>query len=1747
MNANASMRRLTRALSAAAAAAALAALPGAALASDPPHDVAALPNLCRDCHMLHGSTGPVLTSRADNQTLCLSCHGTQAEPTVAGWAASDQAVPGTGGTSHSWSGAAVAPHLGAALPASSALRNALTAGLANLQCSTCHDQHSQAAAPFDPTAPSAAGQLGRHLMRVANGASELCVDCHAAWNQASASSGTYYQGAQATFGSASAIVTGTGTSWTTQLAPGSLVKRQADTAAAWTVVKTVDSNTQLTLVQSYKGTSGTNVPWDAAQVLTHPVGVPLPASSALTRAAPVETSGVAQVAGFWGTATADGTTTSLTDATKNFTGATGLWIRFTSGGNRNVTREITSVGGGNTSVSFGAVGVAITAGTRYEIDRDGNLTNNLALVSGGAASFTAGNVACLTCHEVHFGDSDATTYDDRPPAAGGDGRLLRRAAAQTCDGCHPNTSIHSSATTSTKHGTWGAGFDCTTCHTPHQTSNVHLVRPSLATPNLGTVAVDFRASASGQAVKGNVDSTTLTGQQTTGRGPCEACHTDTRNGNEYTAGTVNVSAAGVVTCNSACAWTASQFVGWEFRVTSDLADKWTRITANTTTGLTLGSASGDVYVGTKSLTNVAYVIANPRFRGLSAGRNDRGSGEGAVGNEHYETNCLQCHPHDKGFAAGESSGGSACDGCHGDIWNRVTGTTTTTASGAAIVSRHGLGSDPATNASPNDTNLTWGNPLSGNAAASRSCVNMCHDDHPHTAGATTHEYNAYQDATSQASRAATTRDTATKAKTDFDAAATNGGLCLSCHRNPVDANHPAVDKAAFTASKHNYTSNTVGASTYTWTYGQHDGGLFDRNCTKCHNDSGDASPSDTSQPFAAVHFSRFPSLLFGNVNPAAAGNTLGGNVCIQCHGDDTTGLDRSGVNMVAPFSARTSSHPVSGDATHDTFAELNAASAEGTAGGGTRHVNCLDCHDPHAAGAASDSGTITSAAAGSLTDGAKSGRWAADQWVGYRVVVQPYATTPAGSGQTATVTASTTTGQISVASWPAGTPPVGATYTLTKMGTGEVSAATRGVWGVTVASATSYSVGQATFSGSNVYSGATGGIVTTASTATTVSSANRNWASGRWAGYTFRVVTGASAGQTRTITGSAQTTLSVNSNVTLAAGDLFVVYAPPGSDTLYFKAAAEASPAEPMPNAHETADAFVGGTWIGRSMSPTLPTAAYETKSQVTGGTAGYWRMVTFTSPPATAASSIPAGTWTFNVYCGESSGQQNAFVRYRVYKWNAADSIGTDIVLRADAGEIAVNATAPGGLLTFTASGNAASFAVGDKIVVDLELYANSTGTFTAAYYFGAGATSNVKMPGRVDFGLPDPATPVWTGAMVGGYIRNELDRNGRWYRITGVTQPTAGQAFYQATLSPAYASTGAGALSNTRMTNNTTAPTAQWQMDHGTLYSISTATVTKTASATKEAEICLRCHSSYAFGDTPPNVPSGHQDTTAVPETNVLHDFGSGQLSYHPVFAPGMNQPNVNYAGWNVNAAFTRVDNTGPLTFGLSNTFTAGWFKESLTRCSDCHAGDSASDPLGPHGSGKKWLLRGIDPNVCWTRRNLAGTGWERICNSQVPSGTTTEARNYCLNCHRWDVYGYVNLSGDAPAAVLSRVPHDVTGNANTYGANDLPRSGIVCNQCHGGDRIAGAHGSARRTYPYRYDPSTDGSATLSTTPASYSGKRLLNGAYWYGVTRATTTSGVTCWGKSGTDTVSLCGQSHANDAGNSAQYSYDDAPDG
>jgi predicted CxxxxCH...CXXCH cytochrome family protein len=251
---------------------------------------------------------------------------------------------------------------------------------------------------------------------------------------------------------------------------------------------------------------------------------------------------------------------------------------------------------------------------------------------------------------------------------------------------------------------------------------------------------------------------------------------------------------------------------------------------------------------------------------------------------------------------GESAGGVACGSCHSAIAAGMTG---------AATSKHALTStDPAF-----QTGVSWSAPLSGTTVANRSCTNMCHDDHPHeAAGPADHSYNLYTDSNQRA----TTATTSTRARTDFDAAAANGGPCLSCHRFSSAATG-AIDKAAYDTSAHDYTT-----STWTWEYALHLG-TFARNCTKCHASAVEGttpSASATGSGTAAVHFNSNPTLLAGTTSPIAAGN-----VCFNCHGSAGSPANgaqgnRSGKNIQAQF-AKANPHDSAG--------------------------SCVDCHAPHAA------------------------------------------------------------------------------------------------------------------------------------------------------------------------------------------------------------------------------------------------------------------------------------------------------------------------------------------------------------------------------------------------------------------------------------------------------------------------------------------------------------------------------------------------------------------------------------------------------------------------------------------------------------------------------------------------------------------------------------------------------------------------------------------------------------------------------
>ncbi len=160
-----------------------------ASATDAPHATAVG---CADCHTFHRSPGPGLTNNASNANLCQSCHVNPGAAANKPLADTMQATPGVSGTSHRWDrsiAAGVAPLNLAAGNANNIYGLRTVGELTNVDmvtrlqnnnnvitCSVCHDQHSQARAPWDPNSPGSGA--GRHFQRIANDLNQMCEDCH---------------------------------------------------------------------------------------------------------------------------------------------------------------------------------------------------------------------------------------------------------------------------------------------------------------------------------------------------------------------------------------------------------------------------------------------------------------------------------------------------------------------------------------------------------------------------------------------------------------------------------------------------------------------------------------------------------------------------------------------------------------------------------------------------------------------------------------------------------------------------------------------------------------------------------------------------------------------------------------------------------------------------------------------------------------------------------------------------------------------------------------------------------------------------------------------------------------------------------------------------------------------------------------------------------------------------------------------------------------------------------------------------------------------------------------------------------------------------------------------------------------------------------------------------------------------------------------------------------------------------------
>ena len=168
---------------------------------------------------------------------------------------------------------------------------------------------------------------------------------------------------------------------------------------------------------------------------------------------------------------------------------------------------------------------------------------------------------------------------------------------------------------------------------------------------------------------------------------------------------------------------------------------------------------------------------------------------------------------------------------------------------------------------------------------------------------------------------------------------------------------------------------------------------------------------------------------------------------------------------------------------------------------------------------------------------------------------------------------------------------------------------------------------------------------------------------------------------------------------------------------------------------------------------------------------------------------------------------------------------------------------------------------------------------------------------------------------------------------------------------------------------------------------------------SATKEYQICMKCHSSWGLGTAPEGVSMYPLANELINATDQAFEFNPKNRSAHPVVMTTNEMDALGGNGGNdpllegryaptltVNALKTPWNNTGNQTM----------------YCSDCHGANSESttDPKGPHGSSNNFMLKGEATN--WP--DNGGTLFT-MDDGQATTATSNPLGIFCLNCHVYE----------------------------------------------------------------------------------------------------------------------------------------------
>ncbi len=227
---------------------------------------------------------------------------------------------------------------------------------------------------------------------------------------------------------------------------------------------------------------------------------------------------------------------------------------------------------------------------------------------------------------------------------------------------------------------------------------------------------------------------------------------------------------------------------------------------------------------------------------------------------------------------------------------------------------------------------------------------------------------------------------------------------------------------------------------------------------------------------------------------------------------------------------------------------------------------------------------------------------------------------------------------------------------------------------------------------------------------------------------------------------------------------------------------------------------------------------------------------------------------------------------------------------------------------------------------------------------------------------------------------------------------------------------------------------------------------------------QLCMKCHSSFAFGFSPPPEPNSTPGYDSL--TDQAKEFNPNNASHHAVVGPGKN-----------NFLMT----VGGITYDYSSSLVGNMTPNNTLACADCHSDSDdipGVTPKGPHGS-DFWpiLVREWGPTT-----GLAGT-----------------SNHLCFKCHSWDVYTGRGASTTWSDTGFSRSGGGMGGGMmRQLHAFHVGSRGKPCMSCH----TAVPHGMPRRALlVYGRNPLVDPGADPEPYNAQ-SRKILMNGSTDYGI---------------------------------------------